>query len=83
MHYIAAHIEEISENGADVAHLNALHQPFVGAGGGVDFADRWLSKLLKHNWLAKWEPKPDSLRCVHTEPQWSTWGEGGPKGELL
>ena len=65
VHYIAAHIEEISENGADVAHLNALHQPCVAAGGSVSFAETWLSKLLQHKWTAKWESKTESLRYVH------------------
>ena len=64
VHYIAAHIEEISENGADVAHLTALHQPGVTGGGGLDFAETWLSKLIKHNWTATWKSKTESLRYL-------------------
>ena len=64
VHYIAAHIEEISENGADVAHLSALHQPGVTGGGNVNFAETWLSKLLSHKWTATWKSKDESLRYV-------------------
>ena len=64
VHYIAAHIEEISENGADVAHLTALHQPGIIGGGGLDFAETWLSKLHSHNWTATWKSKTESLRYV-------------------
>ncbi|KAL5460176.1 hypothetical protein EMCRGX_G033604 [Ephydatia muelleri] len=64
VHYIAAHIEEISENGADVAHLTALHQPGIIGGGGLDFAETWLSKLHSHNWTATWKSKTESLSHI-------------------
>ena len=79
VHYIAAHIEEISENGADVAHLTALHHPGIAAGGDPNFAETWLSKLHSHTWTASWQPKSESLRCVF-KWGWSGGGGGGGGG---
>lgn len=60
-HYINAHIEEVPENGADVAHLKQVHEPFLSA--GVDLATMWnhYSSYGKHEWQASWEqmPSPD------------------------
>ena len=44
------HVQEISENGADVNHLNFLHKPGA-SGSGID----------SHEWVATWEalPPPD------------------------
>jgi len=42
-HHITAHIQEIPENGSDVAHLNILHSQAA-----------W-SKLLKHHWTGSWK----------------------------
>lgn len=70
-HYINAHIEEIPENGADVAHLKQVHQPFIAA--GIDLVSMW-SKYFswgQHNWTAAWTqmPSPDghigSLKLTH------------------
>ncbi|KAK3921919.1 Cholesterol 7-desaturase [Frankliniella fusca] len=43
---VSCHIQEIPENGADVAHLNAVHGP--GMMG--------LSALSRHLWTAQWSP---------------------------
>jgi len=40
-HYVYAHIQELPENGADVAHLNTLHSQ--------------ISRLITHHWIATWE----------------------------
>ena len=46
-HKLACHIQEMPENGADVAHLNTLHSSFIY---------RLLDKLgFKHYWTASWE----------------------------
>ncbi|XP_045204742.2 cholesterol 7-desaturase nvd-like [Mercenaria mercenaria] len=53
-HYINAHIEEIPENGADVAHLKQVHEPFMAA--GTDLTTMW-SKYFswgQHKWKASW-----------------------------
>jgi cholesterol 7-dehydrogenase len=46
-HLLTAHIAEMPENGADVAHLNYLH---------TDFLISSLSPLLTHFWVAEWHP---------------------------
>lgn len=43
-HVVACHIQEIPENGADVAHLGCLHTPFVLPTFG----------LVEHSWTANW-----------------------------
>jgi cholesterol 7-dehydrogenase len=45
-HDVNAHIQELPENGADSAHLDALHGRFVLP---------WLTALT-HTWSAKWTP---------------------------
>jgi cholesterol 7-dehydrogenase len=40
-HYVCAHIQEIPENGADVAHFPSVHAPLWG--------------ILKFKWDAEWE----------------------------
>jgi len=42
--YVEAHIQEIPENGSDVAHLGVLHVPFVL---------KWLP-FITHKWSANW-----------------------------
>lgn len=46
-HEIACHIQEIPENGADVAHLDYIHG---------DFLLSWL-RILRHTWSARWDPQ--------------------------
>jgi len=47
VHYVSAHIQEIPENGADVAHLNIVH---------VDFVEKALSFIFTHEWTGEWTP---------------------------
>ena len=47
-HEIVCHIQEIPENGADVAHLDYLHGDFV-----LDFIS-----AAKHTWEASWVAQP-------------------------
>jgi cholesterol 7-desaturase len=47
---VHAHINEIPENGADAAHLDVLHQPFI-----VDS----LKKAMDHRWTCTWEVNKD------------------------
>jgi cholesterol 7-dehydrogenase len=42
--YVEAHIQEIPENGCDVAHLGVLHVPFILS---------WLP-IFSHKWTANW-----------------------------
>lgn len=57
-HHINSHIEEVPENGADVAHLYQVHSPFIFA--GIDLATMW-NKYLSfacHKWSASWTQNP-------------------------
>lgn len=58
VHYINAHIEEIPENGADLAHLPVLHKVGVVAGAKLDFTASRLANFLTHHWNVKWEALP-------------------------
>lgn len=69
-HRVTAHIQELPENGADVNHLPALHEPFIV---------RWLQPLLKHDWSMAWEASKDvkhvaigklDQRVTATLPRW-------------
>ncbi|ESN96223.1 hypothetical protein HELRODRAFT_107375 [Helobdella robusta] len=58
-HIINAHIEEIPENGADVAHLGQVHGPIMTA--GIDLArtqNKWWS-FTRHDWAGCWNQNPD------------------------
>jgi len=44
--YVEAHIQEIPENGSDVAHLGVLHVPFA--------LNKWLP-FISHRWSAEWK----------------------------
>lgn len=53
--------QEIPENGADVAHLNAIHAPSMLGGSDIrNYNKTWLG-FCKHRWEAKWTPcqEPD------------------------
>jgi len=50
---VGCHIQEIPENGADIAHLNIVHDVAIMAGGEPDFAwTKW--DFIKHVWNGKW-----------------------------
>eukprot|EP01102_Stenamoeba_stenopodia_P011666 TRINITY_DN3603_c0_g1_i1.p1 TRINITY_DN3603_c0_g1~~TRINITY_DN3603_c0_g1_i1.p1 ORF type:complete len:495 (-),score=86.12 TRINITY_DN3603_c0_g1_i1:61-1545(-) len=51
-HHVRAHVQEIPENGADTAHLNFLHVPFI-------FQRLGLGKLFRHLWDATWKTVQD------------------------
>jgi len=44
--HIRSHIQEIPENGSDIAHLGYLHEKFIIPG----------LPLLQHEWIPIWEP---------------------------
>ncbi|XP_072310932.1 cholesterol 7-desaturase nvd [Eucyclogobius newberryi] len=58
-HYVSAHIQEIPENAADIAHLGHLHRP--GMIGGVDLrytkSRAW--EFMQHDWKVEWRPEPE------------------------
>jgi len=52
-HQVAAHVQEIPENGADVAHLGILHGNFML---------QWIP-FIKHKWVSTWTAGED--HCAH------------------
>lgn len=56
---ISSHIQDIPENGADVAHLNAVHKTTILAGGEPS---QWVQKLTQwawHEWGVQWAPETE------------------------
>ncbi len=55
-------LQDIAENGADVAHLTYLHGAGVSSGAGMDYRELLSGKLHTHSWTARWEslPKPST-----------------------
>uniref|UniRef100_A0A1I8Q400 3-ketosteroid-9-alpha-monooxygenase oxygenase component-like C-terminal domain-containing protein n=1 Tax=Stomoxys calcitrans TaxID=35570 RepID=A0A1I8Q400_STOCA len=53
--YINCHIQEIPENGADLAHFRAIHDISVLAGGKIP-NDNFLKGVGTHKWEAIWTP---------------------------
>lgn len=53
--YISCHIQEIPENGADLAHFRAIHNASVLA-GGIDPQNSLLKNAGNHHWEAVWKP---------------------------
>ena len=51
-------VQDIPENGADIAHLTYLHGTGVSSGSGTDFKDLPSGKLHSHEWSVKWEAQP-------------------------
>lgn len=54
-HHICAHIQELPENGADVAHLNPLHGVFIIP---------QLSPLFGHLWEVSWKPMEGEKKYI-------------------
>lgn len=57
-HYANCHMQEIPENGADVAHLNQIHSSSVIGSGSLENRHKWFERILKHEWIANWSPCP-------------------------
>ena len=52
-------MQDIPENGADVAHLACVHTAGVSSGADTDYKDRLPGKLHTHKWSVKWEALPE------------------------
>lgn len=51
--YVHCHIQDIPENGADVAHLTAVHEPFITAGTEMSNVRKNFGTFLRHLWTAQ------------------------------
>ncbi|XP_077161289.1 cholesterol 7-desaturase nvd-like isoform X2 [Paroedura picta] len=58
-HFINAHIEEIPENAADIAHLSFLHEPSIMSGVDLRHTKSKFWNFTKHKWKAEWQPDPE------------------------
>ncbi|XP_034475486.1 cholesterol 7-desaturase [Drosophila innubila] len=67
--YVNCHIQEIPENGADLAHFTAIHNRSFLA-GGFDPKENFLSNLGYHDWQASWSPSEDKhiaeVKLIHS-----------------
>ncbi|CAG0899027.1 unnamed protein product [Darwinula stevensoni] len=57
-HYVNVHIQEIPENGPDVAHLSVVHRPAIAMGTDLRKAGSYLWNAIHHTWNATWAPLP-------------------------
>lgn len=51
--YIDSHIQDIPENGADIAHLESVHGPAMLSGSDLRYSRSEIYTLFTHNWTAK------------------------------
>lgn len=59
-YHINCHIQDISENGADVAHLDAVHSVPIFFGGQPSASwSTWFKGLAWHEWGLEWKALPD------------------------
>ncbi|XP_066569444.1 cholesterol 7-desaturase nvd [Amia ocellicauda] len=61
-HFINAHIEEIPENAADIAHLAHLHTPGIVSGTDLRYTNSKTWEFLRHDWKVDWMPEPEPNR---------------------
>ncbi|CAG2165831.1 unnamed protein product [Oppiella nova] len=59
-HIVKCHLQEIPENGADVMHLNELHEgpEFLGTVVNRSKFYQFFIKFLRYDWRANWQPCP-------------------------
>ncbi|CAG0882321.1 unnamed protein product [Cyprideis torosa] len=58
IHFVNCHIQEVPENGADIAHLNILHEPAVFGGADLRSVHGSFFQSMKHRWSADWAALP-------------------------
>ncbi|XP_057216902.1 cholesterol 7-desaturase nvd isoform X2 [Triplophysa rosa] len=58
-HFINAHIEEIPENAADIAHLAHLHTPGIVSGVDLRYTNSKTWEFIRHDWKVEWKPEPE------------------------
>lgn len=46
--------QEIPENGADIAHLNAIHAPSLLGGSDLRYYEKAWHSFARHTWHATW-----------------------------
>ncbi len=64
MVHVSSSLQDIPENGADVAHLTYLHGAGVSSGSGMNYRELLSGKLHTHSWTARWESLPEPSTYV-------------------
>ena len=79
-YHVTCHVQDISENGADPAHLDAVHSTSILCGGEPSsWAENLFSGLVGHHWDIEWKPlkEPEGhraeVRLQHTMKLVSKW----------
>ncbi|ULT89723.1 hypothetical protein L3Y34_008255 [Caenorhabditis briggsae] len=79
-HELMCHIQEVPENGADIAHLNYLHKSAPEITNGSDIIKTDLSDpqpAVQHVWDGKWEVKSEEDKhcgVMHLNQFMTIWG---------
>lgn len=79
-HEVMCHIQEIPENGADIAHLNYLHKSAPPITKGSDIIRTDLSDVqpaVQHVWDGKWEVRSEEEKhcgVMHLNQYMTIWG---------
>ncbi|CAG9530031.1 unnamed protein product [Cercopithifilaria johnstoni] len=64
-HEINCHIQEIPENGADIAHLNYLHLSGINNGNDITKIEMENPEpLVRHVWNGRWEQQPEPNKHI-------------------
>ncbi|KAL4004999.1 plastin-3 [Sarotherodon galilaeus] len=58
-HFINAHIQEIPENAADIAHLSHLHTPGMLSGADLRYTNSKIWEFVQHDWKVEWKPESE------------------------
>nr|XP_018915694.1 PREDICTED: cholesterol 7-desaturase-like isoform X2 [Bemisia tabaci] len=59
-HMINAHIQEVPENGADLAHLNVIHSPLMLGGSDLRYYEKLWTAFARHHWAGTWHANTDA-----------------------
>uniref|UniRef100_A0A915PY86 cholesterol 7-desaturase n=1 Tax=Setaria digitata TaxID=48799 RepID=A0A915PY86_9BILA len=64
-HEINCHIQEIPENGADIAHLNYLHLAGINKGNDITKIEMENPEpIIRHVWDGRWEQQPEPEKHI-------------------
>ena len=65
-YHVACHIQDISENGADPAHFDAVHSTSILCGGEPSSGlEKWLQGVVGHVWGIEWRALTDHPDTRH------------------
>lgn len=66
-YHVACHIQDIPENGADVAHLPAVHSSTIFGGGEPSEFLEWLTQWTWHEWNIGWQPDVEQKHVARVQ----------------